>query len=273
MAVITLCSAAGSPGVTTTALGLALAWPRPCLLVEADPTGGSAVLAGYFRGDVPQDSGVIDLVVANRDQNLTRMIGHASMPIPGSTASFLPGVRSHEQSRSVSSLWEPLVRELRGLERAGQDVIVDAGRLGLEGSPLPLVHGADLTLLATRGTLPALSAGRSRVRSMKEVTAHFGLLLIGEKQGVVQQKRSAPEGRCYDAGTVAKVLGAPVVSTVRWDRVAAGVLSRGEPASKKFNSSPLARSLRAANTAILAVLQAETESAAQEAATRKAAVQ
>ena len=42
MAVIALTSASGSPGVTTTALGLALLWPRPVLLVEADPTGGSA---------------------------------------------------------------------------------------------------------------------------------------------------------------------------------------------------------------------------------------
>ena len=45
MAVVALASASGSPGVTTTALGLALLWPRPVLLVEADPTGGSR-LAG-----------------------------------------------------------------------------------------------------------------------------------------------------------------------------------------------------------------------------------
>ena len=34
MAVICLTSASGSPGVTTTAVGLALCWPRPVLLVE-----------------------------------------------------------------------------------------------------------------------------------------------------------------------------------------------------------------------------------------------
>ena len=44
MAVIALASASGSPGVTTTALGLALLWPRPVLLVEADPTGGSGAV-------------------------------------------------------------------------------------------------------------------------------------------------------------------------------------------------------------------------------------
>jgi Mrp family chromosome partitioning ATPase len=46
MSVIVLTSASGSPGVSTTAVGLALSWPGPVLLVEADPTGGSAVLAG-----------------------------------------------------------------------------------------------------------------------------------------------------------------------------------------------------------------------------------
>ena len=46
MAVVCLTSASGSPGVTATAVGLAFCWPRPVLLVEADPTGGSGILAG-----------------------------------------------------------------------------------------------------------------------------------------------------------------------------------------------------------------------------------
>ena len=66
MAVIVLASAAGSPGVTTSTLGLALTWPRPVLLVEADPTGGSAMLAGFFRGTTAQTAGLIDLVWAHR---------------------------------------------------------------------------------------------------------------------------------------------------------------------------------------------------------------
>ena len=50
MAICAVCSASGSRGVTTICLGLSLSWPRPVVLVEADPTGGSAILAGYFRG-------------------------------------------------------------------------------------------------------------------------------------------------------------------------------------------------------------------------------
>ena len=54
MSLIGLCSAHGSPGVTTTALTLAATWPedRPCLLVEADPFGG-VIGARYGLGDTP----------------------------------------------------------------------------------------------------------------------------------------------------------------------------------------------------------------------------
>ena len=60
MAIVCLTSASGSPGVTTTAVGMAFSWPRPVLLVEADPTGGSGVLAGFLRGTTPYDAGVIE---------------------------------------------------------------------------------------------------------------------------------------------------------------------------------------------------------------------
>ena len=65
--VVALASASGSPGVTTTALGMALLWPRPVLLVEADPTGGSGLLAGYFRGHARVRLGA-DRAGADREQ-------------------------------------------------------------------------------------------------------------------------------------------------------------------------------------------------------------
>src|SRR3546814_6778811 len=67
MEVTALCSASGSPGVTTTALGMALLWPRPVLLIEADATGGSGILAGYFRGIKSYDQGLVELALAADD--------------------------------------------------------------------------------------------------------------------------------------------------------------------------------------------------------------
>ena len=84
MALIVLTSAAGSPGVTTTAVGLALTWPRPVLLVEADPTGGSAVLAGYLPRQHRPPGGLIDLAWAHRQGSLAAALPGLTMPIPDS---------------------------------------------------------------------------------------------------------------------------------------------------------------------------------------------
>ena len=44
MALIALFSAKGSPGVSTTAMLTAALWPRPSILVDADPMGGDIAL-------------------------------------------------------------------------------------------------------------------------------------------------------------------------------------------------------------------------------------
>ena len=65
MAVITLCSASGAPGVTTMSVALAMNWPRPVLLVEADPRvflvgyGASASTLGATRAGREAARGVL----------------------------------------------------------------------------------------------------------------------------------------------------------------------------------------------------------------------
>lgn len=247
MALIVLTSASGSPGVTTSALGLALSWPRPSLLVEADPTGGSGVLAGYFHGDVAHIGGLIDLALAHREGVLVEAIAKATMPLPDTAVQLLPGIRGHAQARSLISLWEPLTQALRALERNGQDVIVDAGRLGLVGSPEPLIYGADLTLLVTRSTLPALSGARSWAETLRGefdrtgAASSLGVLLVGD-------------GQPYGAREVAKVLQIPVTASLAWDQDGAAVFSRGAKPPRRFESSHLLRELRAATWAIAGVV-------------------
>lgn len=168
MVVVTLISASGSPGVTSTALAMAVCWPRPVVLVEADPTGGSSVLAGFFRGEVASSRGLIDLALAHRSGVLADAVATNVIAIQGSTAMLLAGVRNHAQSRSLVDVWEPLLAVLRGLEGTGQDVIVDAGRLGMTNSPDALIYGSDLTLLTTRTNLPSLAGARSWANSLHD---------------------------------------------------------------------------------------------------------
>ena len=257
MALIVLTSASGSPGATTTAVGLALAWPRPVVLVEADPTGGSPILAGYFRGTIAPDRGLIDLALAHRDDHVEAALPGTLMPIPDSApaaarepeAWLLPGIRSHAQARSLTPVWEPLRRAFHALERTGQDVIVDAGRLGVTGSPEPLIRGADLTLLTVRTDLVSLSGAKSWAQTLREdvetagAPGTLGLVLVGEK-------------RPYAAADVAKVLGLPVTAGIAWDPAAAAVFSHGASPPRRFEGSPLVRSLRAVRAAIEATVTA-----------------
>ena len=76
MAIIALTAGSGSPGVSTTTVGLALCWPRPVVLVEADPTGGSGILAGYFQGQVAHDGGLIELAMAQREDLVAAELPH-----------------------------------------------------------------------------------------------------------------------------------------------------------------------------------------------------
>lgn len=68
MGLFTVASGSGSLGVTTLSVGLALTWPRPVVLVEADPAGGSAILAGYCTGLARP--GLSELVLAQRHHQL-----------------------------------------------------------------------------------------------------------------------------------------------------------------------------------------------------------
>lgn len=248
MALIVLTSANGSPGVTTTALGLALAWPRPTVLIDADPTGARAIPAGYFRGgQLPTDATIVDLALAHRQGTLAEDLPRMLMGIPDTHVQFLCGPRQHNQARALDSMWEPLAGVLKSLERNGQDVIVDAGRLGLEGSPSKLIAAADLSLLVTRSTLPALVAATSWAQTLREAftragaESSLGALLVGQ-------------GMPYRQSEVATVLQMPVVATVAWDQASAEVFSRGAKTPRKFETSTLSRSLRAGVQAIQSTL-------------------
>ena len=203
---------------------------------------------------------MIDLAQAVRGGDLLEALARVSMPLPGSSAALVPGTRSHEQARSLIGLWEPLAAALRSLEATGQDVIVDAGRLGLFGSPEPVLEAADLALLVTRSDLVSLVGARSWARSLRErferagAAANLGVLLVGE-------------GEPYRAREVTKVLGLPVVAALAWDPASAAVLSRGAEPPKpgrlgrlagrgSWEDSALLRSLRAARSSITGTIRA-----------------
>ncbi|MFC7360177.1 hypothetical protein [Nocardioides astragali] len=265
MALIVLASASGSPGVSTTALGLTLNWHRPVLLVDADPTGSSAVFAGYFHGTQEPTGGLINLALALREGTLAAALPRETLLLdpeaPAERAPwFLPGIRAHEQAPSLLPLWEPLAEQLSALDRNGQDVVVDAGRLGLAGWPQPLVAASDLTLLVTRSSLPALAGARSWAKMLRDQFAavgglsRLGLLLVDEDRRWPAMPTGVPRVRPYTPRHIAKALQISVAASVGWDPEAAEVYSHGARKPRKFESSDLVRSYRTGASLIHSVL-------------------
>lgn len=253
MAIITLLSASGSPGTTTTAVALALSWPRPVILLDADPSASAAVLAGYLRGEQRRDAAsVADLAIALRTDEIEDSLPAVQIPL-SNTVSLIPGPKTLEQVKALHGLWQPLATALAEQADQGVDVIVDAGRLGLAGHPAPLVQASDLVLLVSRCTIPAVAGMYQWAEQLRNQFAELGvpdavgLLLLGT-------------GHIYSAAEVRDATHTPVYATLPLDPVTAEVYSLGNQPGLRHDRSPLAKALPAAVEAITSRLHRQAES-------------
>lgn len=162
-------------------MGLAITWPRPVVLIDADPSGSNALLAGFFRGVEEVSDGLYELVLAARDGQAEAMLPLVAMPVPDMRVMVVPGIRTPEQAWTLIEFWPVLVAALRNLEDTGQDVIVDVGRLGATGSGTGLLAAADLTVLWTRSSLRSLAATRGWASVLRE---EFDAAVRGHRLGI-----------------------------------------------------------------------------------------
>jgi hypothetical protein len=257
MAILILTAAGGSPGVTTLALGLALTWPRPVLLADCDPGAHQAVLAGYLHGQSGSGKGLLRVAEAHRDRRpLREVVIDQCLPLTGEDGDrrlFLPGFTKPGSASHFGAVWEDLADTFDRLGDVGVDVIVDAGRIGPTGLPVPLVERSALTALVLGSTLRAVMSARVHLPTLTDHSRlsstarhQFGLVVVGE-------------GQPYGRGEISKALGVPVVADVARDPQSASHLSDGAPRPRRFDSSPLVRSLRETATTLAAVLQRSTE--------------
>lgn len=255
MALVSLVTAKAR-GVTTSALALTLAHPRPSLLAECDPAGGS-IRYGFLQGRAPvrqntdgspEEVGLAGLAVADRqdalaeafEANLVRLDEHGDRQL-------LPGVSDPRYASALSGTWESLAQLLTVMDQqAGYDVLVDAGRVVLDAgrvhvglSPAPLLQRADVVLLVVRSTYWALEQARPVADALREELAArgggaeaLGLLVVDE-------------GR-YPSHEIAQYLQAPVLGLLAWDPAVATYLSEGGARPRGFVKSPLMRSARTA---------------------------
>lgn len=174
---IAMCSAKGSPGVTTAGLAFCLSWSRRSILAECDPRGGD-VLAGFLQGRIKADRGLEKLAVADLRDRLAEDFWHQLIDLdaPRGERLLLPGLTDPARSSTLVHVWERLAAYMAGLEAGdpAYDVLADCGRLGTVNGPMPLIHRADLLLLVARSTLPSLSAAAVAATALRNELAEYG---------------------------------------------------------------------------------------------------
>lgn len=256
MAVVVLASATGAPGVTTTALGLSLLWPRHVLLADCDRDPSQAVQAGFLAGADTAGTGLTRVVQAHREgQPIEDVLLGLTVPLaadPDVRRVFLPGFTHPGSAGLFVSAWADLATAFRHLDRVEMDVVVDVGRIGGSGLPQPLLAEADLVLVCVRSSLRSLAATRLHlpglIEDVGQQTGHaeVGLLLVGE-------------GRPYSAKEIAGRFGLPILATIDLDPTAAAVLSDGGERPRRFEGTGFARSLRTAAAALSTRILRTTE--------------
>lgn len=238
MSVICLASAHGAPGVTTTVVALAGAWPpdRTPLLVEADSFGG-VVAARLGLADTP---GLVSLAAVTRSRALdTEMVWAHAQQLPGGVP-VLVGPSSGDQALAVvGDIAASLVSWVRSTPEI--DAIVDCGRLTASSIHSGLLRQADTVLMAVRPSVDQLRAAFHRLGVLEAAGIGANLILVGDTP--------------YGAAEVESALGIGVSGVVAWDPPAAAALA-GTGGGAKLGRSALVRSVSTLATT-LAVTEGE----------------
>lgn len=233
MALYCLVSPGGSPGATTTALALALSWPREVVLAECDPAG-RRVLTGYLAERLPGSPGpgLLGLAMAldqHADAEPAALVEQFTLPLDERRRAWLlHGIRDPRHAAQLN--WPLLAEVFIGAGAASDmDVIADLGRVGGSDTPTALVQRADLVVMVLGQSLAQVDAAQPRLDALQAWTRRIGLCLID----------SGP----YGTGEVRRALfGIPVVAELPHAPADARVLSDGAPARLSFRTSLLLRS-------------------------------
>ena len=196
MALVTVVSAKGAPGATTTAMLLAALWSRPTLLVDADPAGGDVALRLPAEDGRPLDRerGMLSLLPsARRGLSPEAVLQHAQPALGGQPV--LAGLAGPEQSAAVGALWRVLADAFATLP--GTDVVVDAGQVHSRSPHLALLQRSDLVLWVYRPNASSVLHTRRRLENLTDVfaesSARVGVVAVGphEKDADVLSAQTA----------------------------------------------------------------------------------
>jgi hypothetical protein len=223
MSIFVLASAAHSPGVTTLGVALTVHATQSTLLVDANREPDQSVLAGYLSGIDPQGRGLGGLLQAHRErQPAEHVLESLTLPL-GESGAFLPGFAHPGMVALFNPVWADLVA---ALEAQPRPVVIDVGRIGADGLPLPLISAAAGVLVLTRTSLPDLAALRLYLPQLVAAVGpeRAGLVLVGP-------------GRPYSGTEVQRSFGVPIWGHLAWQPEEAAVYSHGTVPTRRHLTS------------------------------------
>ena len=249
---VTLFSFKGSPGVTSTALLLAAAWPRPVVLLEADPAGGDLAYrcSAALGGPVYAQRGIVRLATAVRDGRSRPEALASEAQTLACGVDLIQGVTSAGQSRGMRDLWSAIAQTAA---RAEVDVIADLGRIDRSSSTMPMIHAAQVLV-------PVAAASLESVMHLAEGIRDTPATIPGPQgfQGELRPILVGPDSHaaqdCGDLDGLLRRMDLKAAQTLPmpYDQAALFRLQGGERASSKLGRTLLLRAARTAAGAIAA---------------------
>ncbi len=166
---LTVYSAHGSPGASTTAMYLAAQWASTdteVLLIEADPGGGSL---SHHLG-IQFTPGAASFVASGLPVRGGNLIEH-SQDVLYNNLHVMPATSSPAGAREIARCWEGQARALREVAETEMAVIIDGGRITADSASAALsAHAAGVVVVARGDSSPT-------------TLQHLGALLSAEACG------------------------------------------------------------------------------------------
>ncbi|MCB0910141.1 MAG: hypothetical protein KDB60_00815 [Propionibacteriaceae bacterium] len=231
MSVLLLASAGHSPGVTGLGVALAVTWPEPVLLVDANREPDQAVLAGYLQGTDPGGRGLGGLLQAHRERRpLASALDAMTIPL-AEGRDFVPGFSNPGMVSLFAPAWTDFAH---ALEAAGRTVLVDVGRVTPDGLPPALVTVCSGVVVVTGSRLVDLAALRLYLPLVVAAAGEerVGLAVVGP-------------GRPYGSGEIGHRFGVDVWGKLAWQPAEAAVFASGEPEPRRLMTSAYVADVRA----------------------------
>jgi hypothetical protein len=240
MSVVALASSKGSPGVTTLAVALASWWPRPSIVIEADPAGGDVAA----RLALPEEPGLVSLAAAHRRRPIAESSATVLEPFVQETVAGIKAVVAPASPRQAVAALGLLPEVAPPLAPRGTDLLVDIGRMsepaiGARGATNRIAFaGNTVWVWVCRPQLADLAHLAAALQDQKAAARNQTIILVGDGS--------------YPSEEVAETLGVTVLGRLPADPVGAAALWAGE--TKRWRRSILGRASKDLAAALVPTL-------------------